>query len=183
MNKSVTFLGAFSQKLVTNTFFNLLGRSWSFLTTLLLTPYILAHLDVGDFGIWVLLSVFTSSFNLLDIGLGSSFVKFISEFYTYKDYERINRVLFSGLLFYSLFGILLVVFGVIIQRPLLQWFGVVGHADVYLLILSSCAIHNISAMFLSVFKGIQRMDKSNSLEILLSIVNAAGTVFFLQLGF
>src|SRR5262249_47125678 len=103
----VTFLGEFSKKLVTNTFFNVLGRSWSFLVTLLLTPYILHHLDVRDFGVWVLLSVFTSSFNLLDLGLGSSFVKYISAYHTHEDYDRINEVLFSGLVFYGIFGVLL----------------------------------------------------------------------------
>jgi len=114
MNGGVTFLGEFSTKLVTNTFFNLLGRCWSFLVALLLTPYILSHLGVRDFGTWVLLSIFISSFNLLDLGLGSSFVKYISEYYTYEDYDRINRVLFSGLVFYGLFGIVLVAAGLVL---------------------------------------------------------------------
>src|SRR5262245_18339280 len=103
----ISFLGQFSQKLVINTFFNMLGRSWSFVVTLLLTPYILKHLDVGEFGVWVQLSVFTSSFNLLDMGLGSSFIKYISTYYTHEDYDRINEFHFSGLLFYILFGLLL----------------------------------------------------------------------------
>src|SRR5262249_1298613 len=103
----VTLLGEFSKKLVTNTFFNLLGRSWSFLVTIVLTPYLLEHLGKGEFGVWVLLSVFTISFNLLDLGLGSSFVRYISAYYTYEDYARINEVLFSGLAFYGLFGIVL----------------------------------------------------------------------------
>jgi O-antigen/teichoic acid export membrane protein len=37
-------------------------------------------------------------------------------------------------------------------------------------------------MFLSVLRGIQRMDKSNSVEFKASILNLAGTVFFLQSG-
>src|SRR6185436_19445116 len=91
-SQPVTFLGEFSKKLATNTFFNVLGRSWSFLISLLLTPYILSHLSVGDFGVWVLLSIFTYSFNLLDFGLGYSFVKYISEYHTHDDYDRINKV-------------------------------------------------------------------------------------------
>jgi len=182
MDKSVTFLGGFSQRLVTNTFFNLLGRSWSFLTTLLLTPYILSHLDVGEFGTWIVLSVFMNSFNLLDLGLGASFVKYISEYYTRQDFDRINRVLFSGLIFYGLFGAVIVAGGLIIEKPLFAWFRVGDASDAYFIILLSCAVHNISAMFLSVFRGIQRMDKSNSLEIKLSIINAIGTVLFLRAG-
>ncbi len=178
----VTLLGEFSRKLVTNTFFNLLGRCWSFLITLLLTPYILSHLSVGDFGTWVLLSIFISSFNLLDLGLGSAFVKYISEYYTYEDYDRINRVLFSGLIFYCVFGAALVAIGLILEGPLFQVFHISGASEVYLFVLISCAVSNIGAMLLSVFKGIQRMDKSNSIEIRLSILNAIGTVFFLQAG-
>ena len=182
MDTSVTFLGEFSKKLITNTFFNLLGRSWSFLATLLLTPYILSHLNVGDFGVWVLLSVFISSFNLLDLGLGSSFVKYISTYYTHRDYGRINEALFSGLAFYGLFGVVLTVLGLAMEQTLFQWFRLSGVSDVYLLVLLSCSLQNIAVMFLSVLKGIQRMDKSNSVEIKASILNLIGTVFFLEAG-
>jgi len=181
----VTFLGDFSKKLVTNTFFNLVGRSWSFLVTLLLTPYILSRLDVGDFGIWILLGVFTSSFNLLDLGLGSSFVKYISAYHAHEDYDHINQVVFSGLAFYGVFGVLLTLLGLALEQPLFRIFSIAGASasDVYLLVLISCAITNIGAMFLSVFKGIQRMDKSNAIEIQLSIVSVIGTVLFLEVGF
>jgi O-antigen/teichoic acid export membrane protein len=178
----ITFLGDFSKKLVTNTFFNLIGRCWSFVLTLLLTPYILSHLSVREFGTWILLSVFISSFNLLDLGLGSSFVKYISEYYTHEDYDRINRVLFSGLIFYGLFGVILVCLGVMFERPLFQLFHISGSSDVYILVLLACAISNMAEMFLSLFKGIQRMDKSNSIEIQISILNAIGTVLFLEAG-
>src|ERR1700687_276360 len=120
MSGDITFLGDFSKKLVTNTFCNLLGRCWSFVITLLLTPYILSRLGVRDFGTWVVLSIFISPYFLLDFGLGSSFVKYISEYYTFEDYDRINRVLFSGLVFYALFGIVLVSVGLLLEHPLFQ---------------------------------------------------------------
>jgi O-antigen/teichoic acid export membrane protein len=181
--QEVTFLGDFSKKLVTNTLFNLIGRSWSFLVTLLLTPYILAHLNVGEFGVWVLLGIFTTTFNLLDLGLGSSFVKYISAYYTHEDYDRINQVIFSGLAFYGAFGLLLTVLGLALEQPLFRVFRIEGASDVYLLVLISYAMTNIAAMLLSVFKGMQRMDKSNSVEIRMSILNVIGTVLFLEFGF
>ena len=180
--RPVTFLGEFSQKLVTNTFFNMLGRSWSFLVTLLLTPFILRHLDVGEFGVWVLLTVFTNSFNFLDLGLGSSFVKYISAYHTYEDYDRINEVVFSGLAFYSVFGLGLVAVGIALQNSLFAWFHITHAEDVYLLVLLTCAVQNIAVMFLSVFKGIQRMDMSNAIEVKMSIVSLIGTVMFLEAG-
>ena len=134
-SRPVTFLGEFSKKLVTNTFFNMLGRSWSFVVALLLTPYILKHLDVGEFGVWVLLTVFTNSFNLLDLGLGSSFIKYISAYHTHEDYDRINEVIFSGLLFYSFFGVGLVAIGIAIQQPLFSWFRISPSIEVFRLVL------------------------------------------------
>jgi len=88
----VTFLGDFSRKLIVNTFFNLLGRFWSFAAAILLTPFIWGHLTRGEFGVWVLLSVFLESFTLLDFGLGSAFVKFISAYYTHDDYRDVYWV-------------------------------------------------------------------------------------------
>src|SRR5262245_24839370 len=125
----VTLQGEFSKKLVTNTFFNLLGRSWSFLVALLLTPYILHRLDVREFGTWVVLSIFISSFNLLDLGLGSSFIKFVAEYYTYEDFDRINSVLFSGLLFYGFFGFLQITIGLLLEKPLFNLFNVPAAHD------------------------------------------------------
>src|SRR5262245_14336111 len=184
-SEPVTLQGEFSKKLVTNTLFNLLGRSWSFVLALLLTPYILAHLDVREFGTWVVLSIFLSSsasFNLLDFGLGSSFVKHIAEFYTHRDFARINRVLFSGLVFQGLLGVLIVGVGLLLENRLFELFHVSGASTAYLFVLLSWATSNVSVMFLSVFKGIQRMDKSNSLEIKISIASAVGTILFLETG-
>ena len=180
----ITLKGEFSQKLVTNTFFNLLGRSWSFVLALLLTPFILGHLDVSEFGTWVLLSIFINSFTLygLDFGLGTSFIKHISEYYTHEDYDRINRVLFSGLVFYGMFGIAIISLGLLLEKPLFNLLHISDASDAYFIVLLSCAVSNIATMFLSVFKGIQRMDKSNSLEITISILNALGTIFFLEAG-
>jgi O-antigen/teichoic acid export membrane protein len=186
MDGNVTLLGDFSKKLVANTFFNFLGRCWSFVLTLLLTPYIVSRLDVHDFGTWVLMTIFISAFNpgqmpLFD--LGGVFMKYISEYYTYEDYESINRVLMCGLFFYSLFGVALISIGLLIERPLFYLLHISNTAaGPYLLVLVASAISNISAMLSSVFKGIQRMDKSNSLEIQLSILNAGGTVGFLAAG-
>jgi O-antigen/teichoic acid export membrane protein len=183
-SESVTFLGDFSKKLVTNTFFNFVGRCWNFLATLLLTPYILSHLDVNQFGVWVLLSIFTSSFNLLDLGMGAAFVKHISEYYTRRDFDRLNKAIFSGLIFYLLFGAGLTAIGLALERPLFRVFRIpAGFSDVYLLVLIGFSVLNLSNVFLSALRGIQRMDKSNAVEMGMSVPSMIGTVLFLRAGY
>jgi O-antigen/teichoic acid export membrane protein len=178
----VTVQGDFSRKFITNTFFNVLGRSWSFLVNLVLTPYILSRLNVADFGAWVLLTILINSFNLLDLGLGFAFVRYIAAYYTYDDYDSINKVIFSGLAFYSLLGIVGIAGGLLIERPLLELLRITASSHTYLLVLLTCALASIGAMYLSVLKGMQRMDKQNSIEITLSVLNVVGTVCFLEAG-
>jgi O-antigen/teichoic acid export membrane protein len=178
----VTFLGDFSRKLIVNTFFNLLGRFWSFAAVILLTPFIWGHLSRGEVGVWVLLSVFLESFTLLDFGLGSAFVKFISAYYTHGDYERINRVLFSGLAFYIVQGVLLVGIGLAVRGILFSFFDISGAETAYFYVLVASGLANIGSMFLSVFRGAQRMDRSNAIEVGMSILNVVGAVTVLELG-
>lgn len=182
LSNSVTFLGDFSQKLVTNTFFNFVGRFWSFLVILLLTPYILSRLNVSEFGVWILLSVFAGTFNLLDLGLGSSFIKYISEYQTHQDRDRINRALCLGLIFYGAFGIGVMVLGHLLRPFLFDVFRIEAEPTVYLLVLISFSINNIALMLLSTLKGLQRMDQSNAVEIKMSLPNLIGTIVFLEAG-
>jgi O-antigen/teichoic acid export membrane protein len=71
----------------------------------------------------------------------------------------------------------------LIERPLLQLLRVTASSDTYLLVLLTCAATNIGGMYLSVLKGMQRMDKQNSIEITMSVLNVVGTVCFLEAGF
>jgi O-antigen/teichoic acid export membrane protein len=179
----ITLLGDFSQRLVANTFFNFLGRFWSFAATILLTPFILYHLDDSQFGVWVILSVLLNSAGLLDLGLGSSFVKFISAYYTYEDFEKINRVLFSGLIFYAVHGAILLVVGLAVQPLFLSVFdlsAIGGVSNAYLYVLIACVVGNFGMMFSSVFRGVQRMDKANAIDMTMSVLNIIGTVIVLQ---
>jgi O-antigen/teichoic acid export membrane protein len=182
----ITFLGDFSRKLIANTFFNFLGRFWSFAATILLTPLILRYLDDSEFGVWVVFSVLLNATGLLDLGLGSSFVKFISAYYTAEDYEKINRVLFAGMVFYAVQGVLLVAIGLAVQPLLftvLQLSAVAGASNAYLFILVACALGNFGMMFSSVFRGVQRMDKANAIDMTMSVLNIVGTVVVLGAGF
>jgi O-antigen/teichoic acid export membrane protein len=181
--ESISFLGDFSRKLIANTFFNFLGRFWSFAATIVLTPFMLHYLSDSEFGVWAILSILLNTTGLLDFGLGSSFVKFISAYYTHEDYESINKVLFSGLIFYALHGALFVLVGFALLPVALAVFnlaGMSGLVSTYVYILIACVIGNFGTMFASVFRGVQRMDKANAIEMALSVLNVLGTFVVLS---
>jgi O-antigen/teichoic acid export membrane protein len=90
------------------------------------------------------------------------------------------------MVFYAVQGVLLVATGLAVQPVLfsiLQLADIAGAFDAYLFILIACAIGNFGMMFSSVFRGVQRMDRANAIDMAMSVINIAGTVVVLAAGF
>ncbi len=108
-----------SDKLVSNTLFNAGGRLWQISISFFLTPYILHHIGIELFGVWALIGVLTGYLGLLDFGVGTSFGRYISEYYSLKKYESINQVLCAGILFYVLIAPVVLLGALLLFSPLL----------------------------------------------------------------
>ncbi|MBU1182525.1 MAG: flippase [Proteobacteria bacterium] len=177
-----------SQKIIKNTIFNAVGRFWGILVALILTPYIIRHIGIERYGIWALVGVLTGYFGLLDFGIGTSFVKYISEFYAKKDFEKINQVINTGFVFYSIFAIFLITLSFFVINPLLTFFKIPSHlynesVFVFFLGIILFSVSNALSPFGAIQGGLQRMDISNKVAIAVSIPNIAGTIFFLEKGY
>ncbi|MDP3786627.1 MAG: MATE family efflux transporter, partial [Candidatus Omnitrophota bacterium] len=116
-----------SQKIVRNTIFNAVGRFWGILVALFLTPYIIHHIGIERFGILAIVGAITGYFGLFDFGIGTSFVKYIAEFYAKKEYKKINQVVNTGFIFYSVFAILIIILAFFIINPILTLFKIPAH--------------------------------------------------------
>lgn len=177
-----------SQKIIRNTIFNIIGRFWGILVVLFLTPYIIRHIGIERYGIWAVIGVITGYFGLLDFGIGTSFVKYIAEFYTKKDYDRINQVVNTGFGFYSIFAILIIVLAFFAINPLLNLFKIPPYLYnealfVFLLGIILFGISNALSAFRAIQSGLQRMDITNKISIVISIPMIIGSIFFLERGY
>lgn len=177
-----------SEKIIRNTIFNIIGRFWGILVALILTPYIIHHIGVERYGIWAIVGVITGYFGLLDFGVGTSFVKYISEYYTKEDYKSLNQVVNTGFAFYSLFGGAIIVLGFLLINPLLTLFKIPSHlyneaVFVFLLGIILFGISNALSPFSAIQTGLQRMDISNKVAIAISMPMIMGTAYFLEAGY
>jgi len=177
-----------SQKIIRNTFYNTIGHVWGILVVLILTPYVIHHIGIERYGIWVIIGVITGYFGLLDFGVGNVFVKYISEFYAKRDYEKINQVVNTGFVFYSAFAILIISLALFIIKLLLTFFKIPPYLYneaqfVFLLGIILFAISNCLNVFRSIQSGLQRMDITNKVLIAASIPTVFGTIFFLKMGY
>jgi O-antigen/teichoic acid export membrane protein len=177
-----------SETIIKNTVFNAIGRFWGILVTIVLTPYILKYIGIERYGIWAIVGVLTGYFSLLDFGMGTSFVKYIAEYYAKEDYKSINQVVSTGVAFYSLFALMVIPLAFIIMNPLLSLFrippGLHGEAYfVFRLGVVLFVISNAISPFQALQGGLQRMDVSNKISIGVSIPMIFGTVYFLKAGY
>jgi len=181
-NKSV------SDKIIRNTIYNTAGTLWFTLIGIFLTPYIVWRIGHERFGIWAIVGVITGYFGLLDFGIGSSFVKYIAEFYAQKEYDKINRLINTGFVSYLIFAVCVITLALFFIDPLLVFFkipaGLCQEARfVFIVGIILFVSSNALSPFGAIQGGLQRMDISNKISVLISFCNIFGTVYFLEKGY
>ncbi len=176
-----------ASKVMRNTACNILGRAWSVLVALALTPYIIGKIGLEGYGIWALVSVVTGYFGLLDFGIGSSFVKYIAEFSARAQHGKIASLINTGLIFYSVLGLLLVAVAALCMPWLLSLLKIPAafHQEASFVVFIGIVLFagsNALSPFAALQSGMQRMDIVNTISFAVSIPSALGTVYFLEQG-
>lgn len=154
---------------------------------MVLTPYTVSHLGDQAYGLLVIAGVLVGYFGLLDFGINTSFTKYISEFYAKQDYSSVNRVVCTGMFFYLVFSLIVVLAGLFFVEELVSLMKIpaqlvpdaVFGLKAGLLIF---AVSNLSAPYNSLQAGLQRMDSSNKLGMAIAVLNAGGVVFAIETG-
>jgi len=177
-----------TQVVITNTAFNILGKSWGIIIALFLTPYTISCIGVERYGVWALVSVVTSYFGLLDLGIGSSYVKYIAEYHTKRDCLQINRIVNSGLAFYGVFMAVVLALAYFFMPQILAILKIPPALSqevtfVFWVGIFTFCVSNAASSFVAVQSGLQRMDIYNKVSLAVSIPYALGTVLALEMGY
>lgn len=177
-----------SGKIVRNTVYNAFGYAGNVVVALVLTPYLVGSLGNQAYGVLVVVGILGGYFGLLDFGINTSFIKYISGFSARGESDGINRVVNTGLAFYF----------VISAAAVLLGFALAGRAVALMKIppgLYPDAVFSLKAGFLifavssflaplsALQRGLQRMDISNKVSVGISLLNAAAVVAVLEGGF
>jgi len=178
-----------TRKIVRNSAFNILRGAIALPIALVLTPFVLKHLGIRDFGIWSLLYLLVQSANLLDFGLSGSLVRFVADLNEKRDFCQLNRVLNTALFAY-------VFLGLIIFSAIWLWSkGIVAtlfkpqpweqQKLLSLLIVAAVALvlQLLSSVFTAVLQGLQRMDLANLISVMTAILHFCLVLYALKSGF
>ncbi len=177
-----------SRKIIRNTLFNFIGRFWNLIVTLLLTPYIVSKLGTQAYGAWSLIFVVVSYLGVLDLGVGTSFVKYVAEYHVKKEYATLNGLLSTGFIFYLGLSVPVIAVAFLFGDDILRLFKIPTDLmrEAYLVLVLAAAILSLSnafSIFQGVIIGLQRMDVTNIIAFAVSVPNIVGTILLLHLGY
>lgn len=167
--------------------YNIMAKLWLLGLGFVLTPYIMRKVGVAPYGIWAVISVLLGTFGLFDLGIRTSFIKFISEYRARDDMEGINEVVNTGFCYYSIFGLIILGIAVLMQRPFFHLFHITplfhrealfAYHGVMIVFVLECALRPYG----SVIEGLQRYDVKTRIEIGLSFCYVVAILILLGTG-
>lgn len=153
-----------------------------------MTPYILNHLGKEEFGIWALMTLFSYFAQITDFGIADSLVKFVAEFQVRDDRERINQLVNTAFVVYSLISMACIILffstadlivGRFLNIP--EALHIKAKYALNISIIVFC-INLIIGIFTSIFVGFQRFEFSSILSTCSILLSAAGTFIVLTNG-
>lgn len=112
------------KKVYQNSIVGMLANGTYLMSRLILTPLILLHVSLEEFGLWSFCFVIISFAGLSGTGIGATFIKFTAEFHSRGEDEKINEIFSTCTLLLAFFS-LIIFSGVWFFTPLLlEIFGI-----------------------------------------------------------
>ena len=173
-----------ARRLARNTFASGLASAWSALVTLAMTPFLLHHLGVDSYGLWVLALglTFSSGFlALADLGLAEASVKFVAEADSTDATDRINEIASTTVLVFSVIGAVLALTVWLLAPVLVSAFDIptrlTGAARVLFGLMGLEILLELpSAALRSVIEGMQRYGWLRLIDVVSRLVWAVMVV-------
>jgi O-antigen/teichoic acid export membrane protein len=173
--------------IIRNTASNLVGQIVQVGTVIVLTPFIIHALGISMYGVWVMLTAITNYYGLLDMGLSSTYVKYIAEYRAKEDHDALRQIITTG--FYTSLAIALVLLalGSVFRTEILSLFAK-GYSHLqYVRASYSAALLLFSLVYLgqffqSILDGYQRMELKNMSVVIQRLLNFLLVLIFLYYG-
>ena len=179
-----------------NIAYNIIGYVWPMVFALFITPTIIFHLGVKDYGIYLFIYTFLGLLGLLNIGAGTAIAKYMAHYSGQKDEAVLLgfiRTANSMLVIIGSTGLIVSVIvtglGMFASSFLPSQFAAYSqYSIVFLIIGITFFVTCLSAMPSSIFIALQRFDISNKIGVtsvtvsslsLLGVVVAGGSLLMI----
>jgi O-antigen/teichoic acid export membrane protein len=170
-----------------NVIMNWIAMAVGMVVPFFLTPLVVHHLGPTGYGIWILAASTVSYLTLLDLGLRSAIIRFVSKADAQGNIEDAKKAIQATLWFRILVAAAIIVLSLVLAAlfPYLFKFppDLQRAAQITVLMCSlGVAVSMISGVFGAVLNAIQRFDVLSTIGMVQVIARAGGVVVILLTG-
>ena len=173
------------KQLLRNTLFAVVGHFWTLLLGVVLTPVLISCLGLPAYGLYIVATSILGWSWILDLGVSTAAVRFLSDHAARGDEERFSECLSSAWVIKVGAGIAIAALGVFGG----EWLaGFLPFPDpsvtrrAWLLLCLTAAVSNMSLLWNAVLSARQRMDLAVRIGLALSLPSAAAVVVTVARG-
>jgi O-antigen/teichoic acid export membrane protein len=187
MGESVE-LGKPIERISANTLFSYISQFWYKALSLILLPIIVSGLGKESYGLYTLVVVVIGYYALMDLGISSAVVKYVSEYNAKGQYEEINTLVSTSLQAHFVLGVLgcvfilsltgLIVAGLDVPVDLRHTARIVLYVSAVQFLLSIT-----TSVFTGILNGLQRIDLVNKISILFNTVMVSSIALLARFGY
>ncbi|MFC1668270.1 oligosaccharide flippase family protein [Chlamydiota bacterium] len=151
-------------------------------------PFVIRYVGDSYYGIWILINSLTGYLGLLDFGIGTSVVKYVSQFHSQAEKNNLEKIINSVLFLYALIGLvcLLITFLFVIFIPRFFTVDSMSVSTIRLLVLLVGLQVSLSfpfGVFGGVLKGYHKYDIDSYISIVVIGLRTFFIVLFLRMGY
>lgn len=192
VNKDVLFSphhqsSGLARRTAKNSFYSLAGFLWPIFLLFFRIPYFIHKLGTEQYGIWVLLISTVGMMGFLNLGIGNTLVKFISEYHAKKDLYTVNNIVGNSFFIYSMISIAVVSVGFFVLPHFIGFIGIkepyreVG-GFVLRIAVFGFVINLLMMNALAIFQALQRYDVSSKVTMATNTIQTLAMITMLHLG-
>jgi O-antigen/teichoic acid export membrane protein len=177
---------AAKSRLARNTVWSTVGYAFQFLVPIALIPYIVSHVTLPKYGLWVTVSTLANWFAYYDLGLWGSIARDVADRNARQDRDGLRR-LWATWFYYDLtLGAVLMLAAIVAGPEIVRRF--VTHADpsgmlpIFVGLALQSLLTAVMRHLINTLQGLQRLDLTSLMVLVVTPLWVAGQVAFLEMG-
>lgn len=181
------FMTTLSSRLLKNIFSNWATLVTTIVLAFFVSPILVNQLGAEMYGTWVLIVSLTGFFTVLDFGINSAVVRYVSKYYEEGDQRSLSQIVASALCLFTLVALVFLLFALVFFSDFIALFNLSELSKdivktAFVIIVIDLAINLIFGVFQATLCGLHQFLKVNAISITINIVKNAVIVYLLYQG-
>ncbi len=167
---------------------NIIGVAGLIIISFLLSPFLVQTLGDTKYGIWTIAVSFTGYMGLMDFGLSSAVIKYVSEYKGIGDQKKINSIISTSMVLFCMASGAIILLSPFMADLIVNLINIDPSLSslVHLLIIIvsfDIGIVVVGGLYRGIFGGLQQYEIINYVQIISATYKAVMFYLFLTNGF